>query len=199
MPATLLPFLLFAMASSITPGPTNILILSNSARFGLLAVVPSVLGACGGAALLVLAVGTGLGEALLALPGVRLAMTSAGLTWLTWLAWKIYSTPATALQARDDTRRLGLIGAASLQLINPKTWMMALAVISVFTTAHHDRNTEVAWLSLAFFLVALPCVACWAVLGAGSARWLRSPLAISRMNKALAVILLISTWGSLLA
>jgi threonine/homoserine/homoserine lactone efflux protein len=199
MPATLLPFLLFAMVASITPGPTNILILSNSARFGLLAVVPSVLGACGGAALLVLAVGTGLGESLLTLPGVHLAMTSAGLLWLTWLAWKIYTSPASALHASDNSRRLGLVGAAGLQVVNPKTWMMALAVISVFTTAHHDRNTEVAWLSLAFFLVALPCMACWALLGAGSARWLRSPAAISRMNKTLAVILLISAWSSLFA
>lgn len=199
MPATLLPFLLFAMVASITPGPTNILILSNSARFGLLAVVPSVLGACGGAALLVLAVGTGLGESLLSLPGVHLAMTGAGLLWLTWLAWKIYTSSASALHAADNSRRLGLIGAAGLQVVNPKTWMMALAVISVFTTAHHDRTTEVAWLSLAFFLVALPCMACWALLGAGSARWLRSPLAVSRMNKTLAVILLVSAWSSLLA
>ncbi|NWB64014.1 LysE family translocator, partial [Pseudomonas sp. F1002] len=31
---TLLPFLLFAFVASITPGPTNILVLSNSARYG---------------------------------------------------------------------------------------------------------------------------------------------------------------------
>lgn len=31
----------FALVASITPGPTNILVLSNSSRFGLLATVPS--------------------------------------------------------------------------------------------------------------------------------------------------------------
>lgn len=34
--ASLLPFLLFAFVASITPGPTNILVLSHSSRQGLL-------------------------------------------------------------------------------------------------------------------------------------------------------------------
>ncbi len=55
----MLPFILFAFVASITPGPTNILVLSNSARFGWRAVVPLILGACTGAALLVLLVGMG--------------------------------------------------------------------------------------------------------------------------------------------
>lgn len=198
MPATLLPFLLFAFVASITPGPTNILVLSNAARFGLLASLPSVLGACGGAALLVLAVGTGLGESVLRLPGVHQIMTAVGLLWLTWLAWKIYTSPAAELRAASDARRLGLVGAASLQLINPKTWLMALAVISVFTAHAADRDTAVAWLALVFFLVALPCMGCWALLGAGALRWFRSETAMARMNKALAVLLLLSAWSSLL-
>lgn len=36
-----------------------------------------------------------------------------------------------------------LIGAASLQLINPKTWIMALAVASVF--AGNGANTRARW------------------------------------------------------
>lgn len=199
MPATLLPFLLFAMVASITPGPTNILILSNSARFGLLAVVPSVLGACGGAALLVLAVGTGLGESLLTLPGVHLAMTSAGLLWLTWLAWKIYTSPASALHASDNSRRLGLVGAAGLQVVNPKTWMMALAVVSVFASANgdSDRMLRVAWMSLVFFLVSIPCMSAWAYLGVSAAKFCRSPRSMQRFNRTMAVLLLASAWLTL--
>lgn len=40
-----LPFVLFAFVASITPGPTNILVLSNSSRFGLLAALPIIFGA----------------------------------------------------------------------------------------------------------------------------------------------------------
>ena len=52
----LLPFMLFAFVASITPGPTNILVLSNSARYGLKAALPIILGACVAAAGIVLAV-----------------------------------------------------------------------------------------------------------------------------------------------
>lgn len=123
---TLLPFLLFAFVASITPGPTNILVLSNSARYG-------------------------------------------------WM------------------------GAASLQLVNPKTWMMALAVVSVFAGGGEHRAVQVVYLSLVFFLVSLPCLAVWALLGAGSSRWLRSPRAMQRFNCCMDLLLLGSAWLSVLA
>ncbi len=74
---SLVPFLLFAVVASITPGPTNILVLSNSQRHGLAAAWPIVLGACAAVAALILLLGLGLGELLRRHPllqqGARLA------------------------------------------------------------------------------------------------------------------------------
>ena len=47
---SLLPFLLFSFVASITPGPTNILVMSHSSRRGLTATVPIIFGACVSAA-----------------------------------------------------------------------------------------------------------------------------------------------------
>ncbi len=91
---TLLPFLLFAFVASITPGPTNILVLSNSARYGLKAALPIVLGACMGAAGIVLLVGSGVGQSLAQLPRVQATMQWVGVAWLSYLAWQIYRAPA---------------------------------------------------------------------------------------------------------
>ncbi|MEZ1314703.1 LysE family translocator [Pseudomonas fluorescens] len=195
---TFLPFLLFAFVASITPGPTNILVLSNSARYGLAAAVPIILGACSSAATIVLLVGTGAGSSLAAWPGVQVAMQWMGVAWLSYLSWQIYSAPAQALDAQDPNGRLGLVGAAGLQLINPKTWMMALAVVSVFAVGGEQRLSHVLYLSLAFFLIALPCLGAWALLGAGAVRWLRSPRAVQRFNRCMALLLLGSTWLSVL-
>ena len=190
---SLLPFVLFAFIASITPGPTNILVLSNSARFGLKAAVPIILGACGGAAALVLVVGTGLGESLDRLPRVQALMQWVGVAWLSYLAWQIYRAPPLALDPDSNAPRLGLLGAAALQVINPKTWVMALAVVSVFA-----RDGLAVWgLALVFLLISLPCLATWAALGIGSARLLRSPQAQQRLNRGLALVLLVSTWLSL--
>lgn len=196
---TFLPFLLFAFVASITPGPTNILVLSNSARYGLAAAVPIIFGACASAATIVLLVGTGAGSSLTAWPAVQTAMQWMGVAWLSYLSWQIFSAPAEALDAQDPNGRLGLVGAAGLQLINPKTWMMALAVVSVFAVGGEQRLSHVLYLSLAFFLISLPCLGVWALLGAGSVRWLRSPRAVQRFNRCMALMLLGSAWLSMLA
>ncbi|WP_174244820.1 LysE family translocator [Pseudomonas sp. S35] len=194
MPSPLFPFLLFAFVASITPGPTNLLVLSNSARYGLRAVVPIILGACTGAAAIVLVVGLGLGESLAHLPNVRLAMQWVGVTWLSYLAWKIFSSPVHAIERDAPHKRLGLLGAAGLQLVNPKTWMMALAVVSVFADQGAERQAQVLALSLVFFVVSLPCLGLWALLGAGSTRLLGSDNAMQRFNQMTGALLLISTW-----
>ncbi|NWC94227.1 MULTISPECIES: LysE family translocator [unclassified Pseudomonas] len=195
---TLLPFLLFAFVASITPGPTNILVLSNSARHGFKAALPIVLGACTGAAGIVFVVGSGFGQSLAQLPKVQTAMQWTGVAWLSYLSWQIFRAPAMAITPDATQKPMGLVGGASLQLVNPKTWMMALAVISVFGGAGDERQAHVLYLSLAFFVISLPCLGAWALLGAGSTRLFRSPTAMQRFNRCMAVLLLGSTWLSVI-
>ncbi|WP_296255692.1 MULTISPECIES: LysE family translocator [unclassified Pseudomonas] len=196
---TFLPFVLFAFVASITPGPTNILVLTHSSRHGLLRTLPIVLGACAGAALLVLLVGTGLGDALARHPYVQTLMGWTGIAWLTWLAWQIFSAPAEAIEPEKAAAgpQLGLWGAAGLQLVNPKTWMMALAVISVFAGTDADRTLRVMGMSLAFFMISIPCMSAWAWLGVGAAKFCRSAQSMKRFNQGMALLLVVSaglTW-----
>ncbi|MCM2459780.1 LysE family translocator [Pseudomonas sp. CG7] len=195
----LLPFALFAFVASITPGPTNILVLSHSSRFGLATTLPIILGACAAAALLVLLVGTGLGDVLARHATIQTLLSWAGIAWLSWMAWQIFSAPAQAVDPDRPVEgpRLGLAGAAGLQLVNPKTWMMAWAVVSVFAGAEADRTERVLWLSLAFFAISLPCMTAWAYLGRGAARFCRSAVAMGRFNRVMAVMLLASAWLTL--
>lgn len=194
-----LPFLLFAFVAAITPGPTNLLIFSNSARHGWRAALPIILGGCVGAALMVLLVGCGVGELLVRLPQVQGVMAAAGVLWLTWLAWQIWNSPLQGLEGGEPTRRMGLFDALSLQLVNPKNWTVGLAVIGVYAGHGDDRLLRVQLMALLFFLVGVPCLLAWAGLGAGSARLLRSPHALQRMNRGLALILLVSAWAGVLA
>lgn len=189
---TLLPFLLFAFVASITPGPTNILVLSNSARYGFKAVLPIIFGACASAALIVLLVGCGLGRTLNAYPATQASMQWAGIVWLSYLGWKIFRTSSDAINPAVSSRhtRLGLWGAASLQWINPKTWMMALAVISVFSTNDAQPTLKVQQLALVFFLVSLPCLSAWALLGTGAGKIIRSAKAQQYFNKSMGLLLI---------
>lgn len=192
-----LPFILFAFVASISPGPTNLLIFSNSARFGWGAALPIMFGGCAAAAALVLAVGSGLGEVLASLPRVQQAMSVVGALWLSRLAWQIFRSPPADLEQHTEAARLGALGAAALQLVNPKTWMMALAVISVYAGHGVDRLDRVQLLSLLFLLVSIPCTAVWAGLGIGSQRLL-APKQMQRVNQLMAFLLLVSAWAGAL-
>lgn len=193
----LLPFMLFAFVASITPGPTNVLVLGSSARHGVMATLPLVLGACLGAAGIVVAVGLGLGELLQQHPRVQWAMAGFGVLWLSYLAWRIFSSPPVALDdsaEQPGEKRLGLFAGAALQLINPKTWMMALAVVSVFAAPGPGQAMRVTLLAAVFLAISLPCLGCWALLGRGAARLFTSARAMTRFNQAMALLLLVSAW-----
>ena len=192
----LLPFALFAFVASITPGPTNILVLSNSSRHGPMAAVPFILGASAAAATIMLLVGLGAGEWLLHHPQLQHLMSWLGLGWLLYLAWQIARAPAEPLIASENTHRPGALAGAGLQLVNPKTWMMAFAVVSVFTGADAQASRYLIH-ALVFFLIALPCLAAWAMLGMGAAKLLHSARRMRLFNWAMALLLVVSAVMSL--
>ncbi len=192
-----LPFILFAFVASITPGPTNILVLSSSIQYGWRAALFIVFGACVGAATIVLLVGLGLGEWVLGLPWLQRAMAWLGVGWISLLAWQLFRSPAVELDMQDHQGRIGAWGGAGLQLVNPKTWMMAFAVVSVFAGADASWSHYGTY-ALLFFLIAVPCLCAWAALGQGAVRLLKSAQSIKRFNRCMALLLLASAWSSLL-
>ena len=189
-------FILFALVASITPGPTNILILSNSSSYGFQKTFPLIIGASSGAALIVLLAGVGLGSTVLQYPLVKDLMAWGGALWLTALGWKIFNLRAITETNQRSSQLAGWKVGAGMQAVNPKTWMMALAVSSVFTSAA-GSSSQVIWYALIFFLIAMPCLICWAALGIGSNRLLKSDMQKELMNKALAVLLLVSVWWAM--
>jgi threonine/homoserine/homoserine lactone efflux protein len=128
-------------------------------------------------------------------------MAWAGIAWLSVLSWQIYRSTVADI---DPTRlpvaeeMIGLVGAAGLQIVNPKVWMMALAVVGVFAGNGADQYRHVLLLALVFFLIALPCMSVWAVLGHGIAHLCRSPRRTRWFNRTMALLLQFSAWSTLL-
>ncbi|MBB5193362.1 threonine/homoserine/homoserine lactone efflux protein [Silvimonas terrae] len=196
---SLLPFTVFALVASITPGPANILVLSSSARFGLLPALRLTVGICMAASSIVLFTGWGLGNVLTAHPGIQTGAKWLALAWLSHLSWLLFRHPPAVPQAGETGRgQLGMLAGGGLQIVNPKVWMMALAVVSVFAGNGPDKTMRVAQMALIFFAAAILCMALWALLGRGVAVLLRSPQHWRWLNQALAVLLLLSAWSSML-
>lgn len=192
-----LPYLLFAFVASITPGPTNILILTSSQRFGVKATLPAVFGACVSASLIVFISGAGAGQVLQDHPLVRTGMSWAGVLWLSWMSWQLFTAPAADLHS-DAQRPFSARAAAMLQLINPKTWMMALAVVSLFAPHSGNPLREITLMSLAFLAISVLCLAAWTLLGKAVNRLFRTARSLVWFQRAMALCLLASAWAGLI-
>ncbi len=194
----LMPFLLFAFVASITPVPTNILVLTNSQHFGVRATLPALLSACVAASAIVLISGAGAGEMLHQYPLVRQVMSWAGVLWLSWMSWQLFCAPAANV-SRDTHTRFTARAAALLQVINPKTWMMALAVVSLFAPAGEGALRDIALMALWFLLISVACLLCWAWLGQAVNKVFRTAAAMVRFQRLMALCLFISAWAGMLA
>lgn len=196
---TILAFCAFAFVASITPGPTNFLILSTSQQFGINKSCALIAGASVGAALLVLLVGLGLGQSISYSPALQLILSVAGGLWLTVLAWKIFhDQPNLANMHPQAQQKHGFWAGFLMQLINPKSWLMAIAVMTVYLAQTAQYSQMLVILTLLFMLIAFPCLFVWAWLGQMSQKWLSNPGRVAAFNKVLGVILLISVWHPIL-
>lgn len=194
----LMPFLLFAFVASITPGPTNILVFTHSQQYGVKSTLPALVSACAAASAIVLISGAGAGEILRQSPLIRQLMSWAGVLWLSWMSWQLFRAPATDISGRSPVRFTPR-AAALLQVVNPKTWMMALAVVSLFAPAGEGALRDIALMALWFLLISVACLLCWAWLGQAVNKVFRTAAAMVRFQRLMALCLFISAWAGMLA
>src|SRR3546814_10605856 len=92
----------FAFATSITPGPNNMMLMASGANFGLRRTVPHALGVGIGFTLMIILVGVGLMELFDLFPILNLILKVVSVAYLLWLQWKIANAaaPETGGRAR---------------------------------------------------------------------------------------------------
>lgn len=190
-------FLLFAVIASAVPGPTNILVLSNSQRHGLVAAWPIVLGVCAMVVALILLLGLSLDELLRRHLLPRQGLIWLGVGWLNCLAWNLFRG-VDDIDDAEPSRRLGVFSGATSQLVNPKAWIMAFATPALPVGEGTGQAGWIGLSTLLFSLVSLSYLASWALLGADSVRLLRSPSLVKCSSRGMALLLLASIWVALL-
>lgn len=190
-PAVLLPFLLFCVVLTGTPGPNNMMALASGVRVGVRRSLPLVAGIAAGVALQLVAVGLGLGTLLEAFPALHEAMRLGGAAYLVWLAVKIARSGPIRPDA-DERPPLGFFGAMAFQWINPKAWAITTGAAATYLPAEgYAFNLAVAAAAMA--LISIPCVAVWSAGGAALRRFLVQPRYANAFNIAAALLLLAAT------
>ncbi|MEF9439788.1 LysE family translocator [Burkholderia sp. 1A5] len=184
--------MLFALVTSITPGPNNTMLLASGVNFGFRRTMPHLFGISIGVAILMLCVGFGLGEAFKRLPLLYTILEAASVAYLLYLAWRI-GTSGEVKAHGAKPRPMTFIEAAAFQWVNPKAWMMVLtAATTVQLSADYGMNA--AWMSVVFILIGFPCICLWAAFGLGLRRFLSNPRALRIFNVTMVVLLILSLY-----
>ncbi len=183
---------LFALVSSITPGPNNTMLLASGANFGLRRTIPHALGVSIGFLVLVLCVGLGLGGLFAAYPPLHTALQVIGGAYLLYLAYKIATAQGIgggAVSARPQT----FWQAALFQWVNPKAWAMALGGVTTYAPPQH-YVANVVFIAVVFAAVNLPCISVWTAFGVGLRRFLDRPRVLRAFNLVMALLLVLSLY-----
>lgn len=184
----------FAFASSITPGPNNLMLLASGARFGVPASLPHAFGVGLGFLFMLTVVGAGLGPVLTEQPEVLEPLRWLAAAIVCWLAWRMVGAvglAATEGETKAGARPLRFHEAAAFQWINPKGWAMALGAVGGYLV--EPGVASVLTVAIVFALVNLPCVALWLLAGGRLRRWLEVGDRARTFQRVMAALLVAST------
>ncbi|MEJ6004655.1 LysE family translocator [Paucibacter sp. AS339] len=170
-PTELLPLMSYCFVMSGTPGPNNVMLASSGANFGYRRALPLILGIQVGGALLTFITCLGLGSLFTAFPVLHQVLRVSGALYLIWLAWKLGS-----MSVADAAKPMTMMQAVLFQAVNPKSWVKAITLASVFMPVGLSAPVGAVLVTLTGVLVGLPVSSTWALFGVAIRRFLKDPL-----------------------
>jgi cysteine/O-acetylserine efflux protein len=160
----LLPFLTYMLVTTFTPGPNNILSMSNGVRYGYKKTLPFLLGIFTGFALVLLLCGL-LNIFLVGLlPQIEPVLKIAGTLYMLYLAvYLLRSKPANDEQENrgSNTFRAGFI----LQFLNLKGILYSITIYSTFIVPSYHHPLQISLFALLLAGVGFVSISSWAIGG----------------------------------
>ncbi|MDD2882160.1 MAG: LysE family translocator [Rhodoferax sp.] len=165
-------FVLMTFVVSATPGPNMLLVLSNSARFGLRAAMATMVGCMTSLLAMMSISAAGLGALLQMFPAVFDALRLAGAAYLAYLGVKSWRSPVPEhpldqskvlepLVKPSANFRQGMMVAAS----NPKAILFAVAFLPQFINPENAQLPQFAILLSTFSVIEVSWYFVYAVSG----------------------------------
>lgn len=181
--------LAFALVTSLTPGPNNLMLMASGANFGLRRTLPHMMGVALGFVFMTGVVGVGLAGMFQTYPLAVTLLEVTSVAYMLWLAWKIAHATAPSEGAAGG-RPITFLQAAAFQWVNPKAWAMALTAVTLYAP---DRSLSgVALVAVIFGIVNLPSVGLWVVVGQQMRRILTNRARLVAFNWTMAALLVAS-------
>lgn len=158
-----LNFLSYAVVTAVTPGPNNIMSMSNAGRLGFRKSFPFNLGIWVGFSAVMLVCTFFCNMLSEIIPKIKTPMLIIGAIYMLWLAWK---TVKSSSIIEEKQSKSSFISGALLQFINPKIYIYCIVSMEAYILPYYQGE----WLTLIFFALLLAFIGfvftlCWALFG----------------------------------
>ena len=156
-------FLTYAVITAATPGPNNIMSMSNAGRLGFRRALPFNLGIWVGFTI-VMVLCTLFCTALSALiPAIRLPMLVLGAAYMLYLAWGTFRSSDVI---QEDHSREGFLSGLLLQFINPKIYLYGVMSMEAYILPYYGGQPVILFLfALLLAFIGFMFTLAWAAFG----------------------------------
>lgn len=160
---SLYQFLLYIFVTAYTPGPNNIMSLSNAVRYGFKKSFPFNLGILAGFSVVMLFC-TLLSALIFSyIQQAKIYMQVLGASYMFYLAWKTWKSSSEV--ELEETKGASFISGLSLQFINPKIYIYAVTAMSTFILPHFDSTAALVGFALFLAFVGFTGTVAWSAFG----------------------------------
>ena len=157
-------FFSYIFLTAFTPGPNNIMAMTNAGKYGF----KKSLRFCVGVLLGFLFVMTGCAVFTTLLyrfiPRIEPAMVWVGAGYILWLAWTIYRDKSGGEES-SGARSNSIAAGMMLQFVNVKVILYGITAISTFVLPYCQTPYQIAFFVMILILMGFVGTCCWALFG----------------------------------
>ena len=158
-----LAFLTYAFITAATPGPNNIMSMSNGGRLGLRGALPFNFGICAGFSAVMLLCTAFCATLTNLIPAVKTPMLIAGAAYMLHLAWSTFRSSGVI---EDRHSSSGFYAGMLLQFINPKIYIYGIMSMQAYILPFYaGEPLTLALFALLLAFIGFAFTLCWSAFG----------------------------------
>lgn len=158
-------FLAYVFVTTFTPGPNNVMAMTNGNNFGYKKAFKFILGVTAGFAVIML-FSSYLNLLLVNfIPKIKLFMDILGVAYMLYLAMKILKSSSHENNSQNEHLNTFIAGM-TMQFVNPKVILYGITVTSSFILPYYHSIPSLFLFSIFLAFIGFLSTSCWAMFGA---------------------------------
>lgn len=156
-------FLTYAVITAVTPGPNNIMSLSNAGRQGFRKALPFNFGILAGFSVVMLICTLFCGLLSSVIPKIKMPMLVIGAAYMLYLAWKTFKSSS---EIEETQSVMGFRSGLALQFVNPKIYIYCIVSMEAYILPYYyDKPVALTGFALLLAFIGFAFTLCWSAFG----------------------------------